>query len=305
MDNIFKIAMLQLNSNNSIEKNIQKGETFCRKAKNMGADLIVFPEMWSNGYESLFEGNYLDNKDIITQEQIESYYSKAVDINSNFMQKFIELAKELKIAIAITFLEKNDDSKKPKNTVCIIDRKGNIILKYSKVHTVDFKAEHFLEPGKDFYTAELEYKNGKVKLGAMICYDREFPESARMLMLQGSEIVVCPNACYMNKIRLDQLKVRAYENMCGIVTVNYADMGGKSSAFSPIVRDKNKQELDNELLIMGEQESIGLVEFDLNTAREYRSREIWGNAYRKPAAYKKIIDSDVQNPFIRFDSRNN
>lgn len=305
MDNIFKIAMLQLNSNNSIEKNIQKGETFCRKAKNMGADLIVFPEMWSNGYESLFEGNYLDNKDIITQEQIESYYSKAVDINSNFMQKFIELAKELKIAIAITFLEKNDDSKKPKNTVCIIDRKGNIILKYSKIHTVDFKTEHFLEPGKEFYTTELEYKNGKVKLGAMICYDREFPESARMLMLQGSEIVVCPNACYMSKIRLDQLKVRAYENMCGIVTVNYADMGGKSSAFSPIVRDKNKQELDNELLIMDEQEAIGLVEFDLNAVREYRSREIWGNAYRKPAAYKKIIDSDVQNPFIRFDSTNN
>ena len=305
MDNIFKIAMLQLNSSNLIEKNIQKGETFCRKAKNMGADLIVFPEMWNNGYESLFEGNYLDNKDIITQEQIESYYSKAVDINSDFVWKFIELAKELEIAIAITFLEKNVDSKKPKNTVCIIDRKGNIILKYSKVHTVDFKTEHFLEPGKEFYTAELEYKNGKVKVGAMICYDREFPESARILMLQGSEIIVCPNACYMSKIRLDQLKVRAYENMCGIVTVNYADMGGKSSAFSPIVRDKNKQELDNQLLIMDAEESIGLVEFNLIDLREYRNKEIWGNAYRKPAAYKKIIDSDVQKPFIRLDSRNN
>ena len=305
MDNVFKIAMLQLNSNNSIEKNIQKGETFCRKAKNMGADLIVFPEMWSNGYESLFEGYYLDNKDIITQEQIEDYYSKAVDINSNFMQKFIELAKELEISIAITFLEKNVDSKKPKNTVCIIDRKGNIILKYSKVHTVDFKMEHFLEPGKDFYTAELEYKNGKVKLGAMICYDREFPESARILMLKGSEIIICPNACYMSKIRLDELKVRAYENMCGIVTVNYANMGGKSSAFSPIVRDENKQELDNELLIMDAQETIGLVEFDLNAVREYRSREIWGNTYRKSTIYKKIIDSDVQKPFIRLDSRNN
>lgn len=297
MDNIFKIAMLQLNSNNSIEKNIQKGETFCRKAKNMGADLIVFPEMWNNGYESL--------KDTITQEQIESYYSKAVDINSNFMKKFIKLAKELEIAIAITFLEKNIDSKKPKNTVCIIDRKGNIILKYSKVHTIDFKTERFLEAGKDFYTAELEYKNGKVKLGAMICYDREFPESARILMLQGSEIIICPNACYMSKIRLDELKVRAYENMCGIVTVNYANMGGKSSAFSPIVRDENKQELDNELLIMDDQETIGLVEFDLKAVREYRSREIWGNAYRKTAAYKKIIDSDVQKPFIRLDSRNN
>lgn len=305
MNNIFKIAMLQLNSNKSIENNIENGEFFCRKAKNMNADLIVFPEMWSNGYETLFDGDYLDNKKIITQEQIENYYSKAIDINSNFIQQFIQLAKELEIAIAITFLEKNIDGKKPKNTVCIIDRKGNIILKYSKVHTVDSKMEHFLEPGENFYTAELEYKNGKVKLGSMICYDREFPESARILMLQGSEIIICPNACYMSKIRLDQLKVRAYENMCGIVTVNYANLGGKSSAFSPIVRDKNKQELDNELLIMGDQESIGLVEFDLNDLREYRNREIWGNAYRKSTVYKKIIDSDVQEPFIRLDFRNN
>lgn len=44
------------------------------------------------------------------------------------------------MAIAITYLEKNDTGK-PKNTVMIIDRKGNAILKYSKVHTVDFKTE--------------------------------------------------------------------------------------------------------------------------------------------------------------------
>lgn len=47
-------------------------------------------------------------------------------------------------------------------------------------------------------------------------------------MLQGSEIILVPNACYMLKIRLEQLKVRAYENMVGIVTVNYANYGGKA-----------------------------------------------------------------------------
>ncbi len=302
MDNIFKVAMLQLNSNSSMENNIQKGEVFCRRAKEMGADLIVFPEMWNNGYDTLFKGNYLDNKDKITQEEIENYYAKAVDMNSDFVKNFINLARELEIAIAITFLEKNGD-KKPKNSVIVIDRKGNIVLKYAKVHTVDFKGEYYLEPGNDFYTAELEYKRGKVKLGAMICFDREFPESARILMIKGSEIIICPNACYMSKIRLEQLRVRAYENMVGIVTVNYANMGGKSSAFSPIVRDKNKSEIDNELLIMDEKEGVGLVGFDLNDIREYRKREIWGNAYRKIDAYKKIIDNDVQEPFMRLDSR--
>ena len=48
------------------------------------------------------------------------------------------------------------------------------------------------------------------------------------------------------KIRLEQLKVRAYENMVGIVTVNYANHGGKSSVYSPIVRNINKHELNSE-----------------------------------------------------------
>ena len=46
----------------------------------------------------------------------------------------------------------------------------------------------------------------------MICYDREFPESARILALQGAEIVLVPNACVMDDHRIGQLKTRAFEN---------------------------------------------------------------------------------------------
>lgn len=111
MNDIFKIAILQLNSSNIISNNIIKGEKFCREAKKMNADLIVFPEMWSNGYEMLFDGYYCDNKDKIKQSDIEKYYSNAVDLNSDFIKKFINLAKELEIAIAITFLEKKQQRK--------------------------------------------------------------------------------------------------------------------------------------------------------------------------------------------------
>lgn len=67
----------------------------------------------------------------------------------------------------------------------IIDRKGNVILKYSKVHTVDFKTEFFTEPGTEFKTAILDYGEGKVNLGTMICYDREFPESSKNINDKG------------------------------------------------------------------------------------------------------------------------
>ena len=72
----------------------------------------------------------------------------------------------------------------------------------------------------------------------MICYDREFPESARILMLKGAEIILVPNACPMEMNRLSQLRARAYENMAGIATVNYPygqlDCNGHSSAFDGI-----------------------------------------------------------------------
>ncbi len=163
--------------------------------------------------------------------------------------------------------------------------------------------EAYTEPGTKFKTFELDYARGKVKLGTMICFDRDFPESARVLMLQGSEIILVPNACHMSKIRLEQLKVRAYENMVGIVTVNYANHGGKSSAYSPIVRNINKHELDSELLVMNDKENIKIVQFNMSEIREYRSRETLGDAYRKPNAYKLLITNTVRKPFIRKDAR--
>lgn len=300
LSDVFKIALLQLNPTASVESNKTKGIEYCKKAKEMGADIVLFPEMWNTGYEILFKG-YLKDQNEISKENIEKWNSKAINNDDEFINQYINIAKELKIAVAITYLEKTES--KPKNTVIIIDRTGNIILKYSKVHTVDSKMEAYLEPGNDFKTCELDYGRGKVKLGTMICFDRDFPESARILMLQGSEIILVPNACYMSKIRLEQLKVRAYENMVGIVTVNYSNHGGKSSAYSPIVRNIDKQDLNSELLVMNEREDVKIVQFNMSEIREYRKRETLGDCYRKPYAYKKLIEDDVQEPFIRNDAR--
>lgn len=300
LTDIFNIALLQLIPTNSIESNMLKGIEYCRKAKEIGADIAVFPEMWNTGYEMLFEGDLKDQNNI-PQEKIEEWNSKAIENDNEFIIQYINLAKELKMAIAITYLEKTE--KKPKNTVIIIDKSGNIILKYSKVHTVDSKMEAYTEPGTEFKTCELDYGRGKVKLGTMICFDRDFPESARILMLQGSELILVPNACYMSKIRLEQLKVRAYENMVGIVTVNYANHSGKSSAYSPIVRNISKYEVDSELLVMNYEEDIKVVQFNMSEIREYRNRETLGDAYRKPYAYKQLIENNVQEPFIRKDAR--
>ncbi|MGN1297128.1 MAG: carbon-nitrogen hydrolase family protein [Clostridia bacterium] len=300
MEEIFKVAILQMERSSDIKKNIEKGVEFCKEAKIGGADIAVFPEMWSNGYERLFKG-FLENQKNLDMNKVREWQNKAIDDSSEYIETFISLAKELKMAIAITYLEKTKGM--PQNTVMIIDRRGEIILKYAKVHTVDFKEEIFTEPGREFKTAVLDYGRGRVNIGAMICYDREFPESARILMIKGAEIVLVPNACLMTNIRLDQLKVRAYENMIGIVTVNYANLKGRSSAYSPIIRNINREECDNEIIMMDEKEAIGIAEFNLSKIRDYRKREFQGDTYRKPYAYKELISNNIQEVFKRKDAR--
>lgn len=79
---------------------------------------------------------------------------------------------------------------------------------------------------------------GQVQVGGMICYDREFPESARILMLKGAELILVPNACPMELNRLSQLRARAFENMVAIATCNYPetapDCNGGSSVFDGV-----------------------------------------------------------------------
>jgi predicted amidohydrolase len=147
------------------------------------------------------------------------------------------------MAIAITYLERWPEA--PRNTVLLIDRFGRPVLKYAKVHTCDFSVEALLTPGTDFPVCTLDTESGTVHVGAMICYDREFPESARILMLNGAEIILVPNACDMNEIRLRQLSVRAFENMVGVAMANYAGEGwGKSAAYHPCVFDEQGRAVD-------------------------------------------------------------
>ena len=176
----------------------------------------------------------------------------------------------------------------------LFDRHGREALKYSKVHTCDFDAESALSPGDGFYVCDLDTASDIIKVGAMICFDREFPESARVLMLKGAEVILAPNACPMEINRLSALRARAYENMLAVATCNYPegvpDCNGHSTVFDgvawlcdePGVRDMCILEADGS-------EGVFTADIDLDMLREYRSHEVMGNAYRKTWAYKALL----------------
>ena len=206
------------------------------------------------------------------------------------------------MAVGITFMETCPTG--PRNSLVLFDRHGKRGMPYAKVHTCDFDVERALTPGDDFYVADLDTAAGVVKVGAMICYDREFPESARILMLKGAEIVLTPNACPMEINRLSQLRGRAYENMMGIATCNYPagvpDCNGHSSAFDGVAYlPELPDSRDTCVLEAGEEEGIYLASFDLEQMRKYRETEVHGNAFRRPRTYGLLVSEERRPPFIR------
>ena len=94
-----KIALLQLLPGKNLEEQLEIGINACKEAKDKGADVALFPEMWSDGY-------YLPQDE-------DELNSLAIGKDSDFVNAFRDLAKELKMAIGITFLEKGSD--KPLN----------------------------------------------------------------------------------------------------------------------------------------------------------------------------------------------
>ena len=266
------IAFLQLLPAGSLMGNLEKGIEACRQAKEKGADIAIFPEMWSCGYAFPHD-----------EASLREY---AVSCDNVFVKRFSELAEELDMAIAVTLLEQHEP--KPRNTVCLFDRHGKLQYRYSKVHICDFGEEDdegVLDAGDA----------GIIKVGSMICYDREFPESARILMLKGAELLLVPNACPMELNRLAQLRGRAYENMLAIATCNYPaphpDCNGHSTLFDGVVYlPELSGSRDTCVFEAEEGEGVYTAELDVDMLRKYRLCEVWGVKNRRPELYGEISD---------------
>lgn len=274
-----RIALLQLLPGDTLEKQLETGIKACKRAKEMGADIALFPEMWSCGYD--------------IPQDAEKLNEMAVSSSSDFVQAFGKLASELKMAIGITYLEKHDP--KPLNSVMFFDMEGKEILHYSKVHTCDFSDEIMLSSGEEFYVADLNTSKGTIKFGSMICFDREFPESARVLMMKGAEVILAPNACPMEINRLSALRTRAYENMVCVATCNYPegqpDCNGHSTVFDGVAWLRDKPGVRDMCILEAPGEAdVYVADIDMDQLREYRAHEVMGNNYRHPETYGSLLN---------------
>ena len=281
---ILKTAVLQMKSfARQYRKNTDIVIDKMKEAAENHADILLLPECFLTGY-------YLP----VSNEE-------ALADDDKYIREICDAADKLNIGVVLTAASKG--ATKPQNSAYVISKNGAVLMKYSKVHTCDFADEACFASGDAFRVCDFH----GIKLGIMICYDREYPESARVLMLKGAEIILVPNDCDIMKPRLCALSTRAYENMVGIAMANpNGKNAGNSCAFSPICWDENGNCADNVLMMADEvTEGMFYAEFDMDAIRHYREHEMMGNTYRKVKAYGPLLSKKIEYPFIRSNQDDN
>ena len=202
------ILAIQLHSKTGNKDiNIKKAEYFIEKNAKKGLDLVVLPEFFSTG---------IDRKSF--KENPEDIYG------GETISKISEIAKRYQTnIIAGSVIEK--DGEKLYNTSFVINRDGNIVNKYRKIHLYNYlggtEGEN-ITAGETEIVTELDF--GKV--GLAICFDIRYPLHFKKLAKMGAEIIVLPTAwvvpreLYYDKNMLANAqemwiamnKVRSYDN---------------------------------------------------------------------------------------------
>ena len=173
--------------------------------------------MYSNGYARS------DPKDPGAKAR---WCADAESLDGEFVFRFREAARTHRIHVVVTFLEKAEPQ--PFNAALLVDAAGRPLLHHRKVNICDFDSPEFAcGRGSGFAACDIDTGAGPVRLGLMICMDREYPEAARVLSRQGAEIVLVPNCSDLatdptvGDVRIAQARGRAFEAVIGIAVANY------------------------------------------------------------------------------------
>ena len=202
LDKEIKVAGIQ--SNPKImekEKNLEKTLEYILTASHEGANLLVFPECSLTGY------CFSNLNDALTVA--ETIPGPSIDAVSS-------LCRELGVHVVIGLLEK--ENTKCFNSLALIGPTG-FLTKYRKVHLPYLGVDRFISHGD----LPLEVSKTDVGiLGMNICFDARFPEVARVLALQGAEIIVLATNWPKGAEFIPEhvVNTRAYENRVHYIAVN-------------------------------------------------------------------------------------
>ncbi len=173
------VAATQMTCSLDRERNILDAEQLVRDAAARGARIILLQELFAAPY--------------FCKDQDGSHFALAEERDGNaLIEHFSALARELEVVLPISFFERA--GRAFFNSLAMLDADGAVLGVYRKSHipnSVGYQEKFFFSPGDTGFKV---YKTAYVTLGAAICWDQWFPETARCLALQGAELLLYPTA---------------------------------------------------------------------------------------------------------------
>ena len=286
-----KVSAIQIQVSNCLEDNLNKVETKIREAARNGANIILLPE--------LFERQYF------CQERRYEYYAYAREtLDNDAVKMALELSRELNILILVSFYELSGNS--TYNTLAYVED-GKLLGTYRKTHIPDdhyYQEKFYFAPGNTGFKV-FDTKYGRI--GAGICWDQWFPETARCLALNGAELIFFPTAIGSEPIlNVDSSshwqRVMMGHAAANIVPVIAANRIGLETVEPCIENDNQSSSLNfygssfmtderGEIVTSAsrDKEEILYHEYDLDKIRE--DRLAWGLFRdRRPDTYKIMVD---------------
>ena len=181
MNREVNLGLIQMTCQEDNKKNFEKTVLKIKEAANQGAQIICTQELFKTTYFCQVEDpEYFDLAEII-------------DENNPTVQKLTDLAADQEIVLIASLFEKRAPGIYH-NTTIVLDADGSFLGKYRKMHIPDdphYYEKFYFTPGDLGYKV-FDTKFGKI--GVLICWDQWFPEAARLLGLQGVEIIFIPTA---------------------------------------------------------------------------------------------------------------
>ena len=184
MTRTLRLSILQLALARPDESdNIAAVSQLVRQAAGEGAHVVLPPE--------LFAGEYF------CREEDEALFARARPLADHpAVHAMQALAKELGVAIPTSVFEQ--DGHHYYNTLAMIGPGGEMMGRYRKSHIPDgpgYEEKYYFRPGNDgFKVWDVPCENGTARIGIGICWDQWYPECARVMALEGAEVLLYPTA---------------------------------------------------------------------------------------------------------------
>ena len=174
-----KIGIIQQHNTADRENNRQRLAEKIRQLSGQGAELIVLQELHNGLY-------FCQTEDVDTFDQAEPIPGPSTEFYGN-------LARELQVVVVTSLFERRAAGLYH-NTAVVLEKDGTIAGKYRKMHIPDDPAYYekfYFTPG-DMGFRPIDTSVGR--LGVLVCWDQWYPEAARLMALQGAELLIYPTA---------------------------------------------------------------------------------------------------------------